>query len=645
MTSAQLSESVAELFRRRRFREAFEAGVEGLGDGEDLLSRGEAVRTRRWVGLSAVAMGRIDAAMPHLRRAYEWDPTDFDVALTLGELLFKEGRFAEGWDVLEAVLLHHRERLDAESRRELCVRLADSYLAAGNPWAAIRRLVEAREDGVDGPEVRAHLAVAYERVGEVPRAIAILRADLDDLALPDKARRAIHIHRLATDADAASELLQDVAFEIGVALDADPKKLELLELQTQLLETAQVWTGLHAAYSDMIARLDASDPALQPLLALLWRKTGDVSLTRLGLRERAATEYEHAERHTNDSVKDAPVYVPTGVFQAATPVEGLWHELLEDVRDLDRARAYAAALQDRGDTGHAASVLEVVAALAGDQQAQRAGAGGGGVREFRHPLTDELRNRFLRPRARRAALDALFHIAFHVFGPLVAADEEDLHLRDRDRLTRGSKLPVVRALRQTSAGLGFPRPPASFGDSGRGIRAAGTLAPIVFVGADRLAATDDGRLRFELGFVLTLMQPRFALRSMVGVGGLASIAEALSGISLHSSEAADPEFVEQLRAYSRASLDDRWLEPLEQAAARLAKDSAPPSLDIWLEGVETEAMRTALVCAGDVGDALAAAEAMCPEGGYHGTSREQDLLMFAMSPLCHELREALGLGS
>lgn len=645
MTSSQLSESVADLYHRRRFREAYETGVDGLRDGEDVLSRGETVRTQRWVGLSAVAMGRIDDAVAHLELAHEWDPTDLEVAMPLGELLFDEGRFDEGWDVLEAVLLHHRDQLGINALRDVCTRLAESYLSAGNPAAAVRRLSEVKDAGAGDPKVLEMLATAYERIGELSKAVAILRADLDDLAdLTAKAARAIQIARLMAAGDDAdpTELLENVAFEIGQALDRQPRRLELFETQTELLEAASAWTSLHAAYVGMIARLDATDPELQSLLALLWRKTGDLSLTRLQLQERAATEYERAELHKTAAASAEPIYVPTGMYEYPSPVEELWRRLTEDVHDFDAALDYAAALEERGDSDYANAVRDVVVARGGgDYEIRRAAADRIlGVREFRRPLTDDLRNRYLRPRSRRAALDALFHTAFHVLGPLIATREEDLDLRERDRLTRGSKLPVVRALRQTSAGVGFPRPPASFGHQGLGVRSANTLSPIVLIGPDRLASTDDGRLRFELGVVLSMMQPRFAFASMLGVGGLAAVAEALTGATLQASEAAEPETTERYRAFARASVEERWLEPLAETAARLRESVNPPDLDQWLEGVRAEAFRTWLVCAGDVSDALAAAEALTPAGDVE---MERDLLMFAMSPECQKLREELGL--
>ena len=111
MTSPALSESIADHFQNRRFREAFTEGVEALREGEDELSRGEMMRSRRWIGLAAVALGRVQVAIPHLQLAQEWDPLDYEVGMALGKLLFDDSRFDEGWEVLETVLLHHREQM------------------------------------------------------------------------------------------------------------------------------------------------------------------------------------------------------------------------------------------------------------------------------------------------------------------------------------------------------------------------------------------------------------------------------------------------------------------------------------------------------------------------------------------------------
>ena len=647
MTTPGLSESIAAHFQNRRFREAFTEGVEGIRDGEDELSRGELMRSRRWIGLAAVAMGRVQVAIPHLELAQEWDPLDYEVGMALGELIFDDGRFDEGGEVYETVLLHHRDHMPVEARCDVCVRLAESYLSSGNPEAAIRRLEESRRCRPGDRHVASLLGVAYDRVGETQKAIALHRVELEAQTDPlEKASRALELGRLLSvnQRDDATELLENVAFELGEALDNEPRRLELFERQTELLDSAEAWTSLHAAYVAMIERIDLSAPDVQSLLGLLWRKTGDVSLTRLGLQERAAEEYERAEAHKAAADQGEPLYVPTGTYEEASPVEELWRQLSDDPSDSEVAMDYAAALADRGDWQYAQAVLDVVAATgAGDPELREAAElRRRGVREFRRPLTDDLRNRYLRPKSRRAALDALFHIAFHVLGPYISEDEEALGLNERDRLTRGSKLPVVRALRQTSANLGFPRPPAAFSHSGRGIRSANTMSPLVLIGADRVAASDDGVLRFELGLLLTMLQPRFVFAGMMEASGLLSVVEALTGLVLPSRSEADPATTERYRAFGRASIEERWVDPLKDAAQRLTESVAMPVLDDWIEDARQEAIQTALICAGDVVDGLRGAALRGSEDGGESSSH-RSLLAFAMSPECFRLRESLGL--
>jgi Flp pilus assembly protein TadD len=648
MTTAALSESVAALFQNRRFREAFTQGVQGLQEAEDELSRGESMRTRRWIGLAAVAMGRIQVAIPHLHLAHEWDPLDYEVGMALGELLCDDGRFDEGWEVLETILLHHRDQMPVDARRDVCSRLAESYLSSGNPEAAIRRLEESNRLRAGDPYVSSLLGVAYDRVGEGQKAIALHRVELEAQTNPmEKAARALELAQLlsSNQRDGATELLENVAFELGETLDAHPRRLELFERQTELLDAAEAWTSLHSAYRAMIERIGDGGLDVQSLLALLWRKTGDVSLTRLGLQERAATEYALAEEHKAAADLAEPLYVPTGAHEETSPVEELWHQLSESSDDGEIALAYATALADRGDWQYAQSVLDVVAAMgvgdAGVQDAARRRRRG--AREFRRPLTDDLRNRYLRPKSRRAALDALFHIAFHVLGPYVMEDLETLGLNERDRLTRESKLPVVRALRQTSANLGFPRPPAAFSHSGQGVRSANTTSPVILIGTDRVAASDDGMLRFELGYLLTMLQPRFVFAGTMQTSGLLSVVESLTGVELPSDEVADPATTERYRAFGRASIEERWVEPLQDATRRLNESVSLPRLDDWLEGVSVEAAHTALICAGDVFEALPAADMFLPSDAPSGSSSHRSLLAFAMSLECFRLRESLGV--
>ncbi len=649
MTEASLSQTVREHFEARRFREAFTDGIEGLDEGQDVLSRGEGMRVQRWIGLSAVAMGRVQVAIPHLREAHEWDPLDYEVGLALGGLLLDDGRFDEGGEVLEAVLLHHRDGMPTDVLFDASLRLAESYLAAENPGAAIRRLEECRRIHPSDLKLDSLLGVAYERTGEFRKAVALHRVPYASEHDPaERADRALSLGRLLSGSqpDEAAELLENAAFELAEPLDQQPRRLALFEKQTELLEAAEAWASLHEAYISMIGRLDETSADLQSILALLWRKTGDVSASRLGLRERAANEYAKAEVHKNAADQGEPLYVPTGMYEEASPVEELWRKLSDSPADTELALDYAAALADRGDWQYAQNVLDVVAALGGgDAQTREAAAGRRrGVRDFRRPLTDDLRNRYLRPRSRRAALDALFHIAFFVLGPYIAQDSDELDLQERDRLTRGARLPVVGALRQTSANLGFPRPPVAYSHSGRGLRSAHMLDPVILIGADRLAASDNGALRFETGQLLTMLQPRFAFAGTMTSASLVAVAEALSGTRLISAVPPDPSLIERYRAFGRASIEERWVEPLKDVTRRLEESESPPSIDSWRQAVSAEAARTGLICAGDVTDALklaATAPALHDEGDL--SERSESLATFAMSPECYRLRGALGL--
>lgn len=649
MTEVPLSETVRSHFDARRFREAFTEGIEGLDEGQDVLSRGEGMRVQRWIGLSAVAMGRIQVAIPHLRQAHIWDPLDYDVGMALGELLFDDGRYDEGGEILETVLLHHRGSMPVEARFDTSLRLAESYLSAANPEAAIRRLEECRQINPSEASLDSLLGVAYERAGEIRKAIALHRvhyeAESDPMA---RANRALSLGQLlaGTRPEEATELLENAAFELADALDKQPRRLAIFEKQTELLEAAEAWTSLHDAYLAMIGRLDETSSDLQSIFALLWRKTGDVSSDRLGLRERAADEYRSAEVYKAAADQGEPLYVPTGMYEEASPVEELWRQLSESQADTEIALDYAAALADRGDWQYAQNVLDVVAALGGgaDHTREAATLRRRGVRDFHRPLTDDLRNRYLRPRSRRAALDALFHIAFFVLGPYIVQDLEALDLKERDRLTRGDRLPVVGALRQTSANLGFPRPPGAYSHSGRGLRSAHTHDPLILIGADRLAASDNGALRFELGQLLTMLQPRFAFAGMMSPASLVAVAEALTGIQLPAQATPDPDLTERYRAFGRASIEERWVDPLQDVTRRLKESIALPSIDAWRTDVSAEAARTGLICSGDVSDALelaALVPALHDEGDIR--ARSESLAAFAMSPECYRLREALGL--
>jgi hypothetical protein len=169
------------------------------------------------------------------------------------------------------------------------------------------------------------------------------------------------------------------------------------------------------------------------------------------------------------------------------------------------------------------------------------------------------------------------------------------------------------------------------------------MAPLILFGADRVAASDNGSLRFELGVLLTMLQPRFVLAGTMEAPGLLSVVEALTGVELPSASDADPATTERYRAFSRASIEERWVVPLQDATRRLTESVSLPQLDDWIEDVRCEAVRTALICAGDVIDGLEAADAFLPAENNQERSPDRGLLAFSMSPECFRLRDALGL--
>jgi hypothetical protein len=141
-----------------------------------------------------------------------------------------------------------------------------------------------------------------------------------------------------------------------------------------------------------------------------------------------------------------------------------------------------------------------------------------------------------------------------------------------------------------------------------------------------------------------MLQPRFAFAGMMHTSSLVAVAEALTGIRLPAESNPDPELTERFRAFGRASIEDRWLEPLQDVTRRLEESVTAPSIDSWRRDVSAEAARTGLICAGDISDALdlaAVAPALHEEGSVD--SRAGALAAFAMSPECYRLREALGL--
>lgn len=612
---------------------------------DNLDSRGDAIsaaaRTelRRLRGLAAHALNDNELAVRELTHAFWRDVTDRPVAVALGRLLIERGEDARAWDVLENVLAHHGETMPARGRSKLTVRLARSYMASGNALAARRALEAVRPHLAEISHAEALFADALAATGERERAIALRRRLLHD-ATSHRTRTGValqlaeDLRRAGRDMESA-DVLETVAASLDEALDADSSDAALFEDQVRLLRTAESWGALHDAYKRMAARLERRDPDNHATLALLWRRMGDLSETRLRLRERAESEYAQAESHRERSEHTALRLEPTGTYEAVGAADSIWTALSTEPADLELAREYAERLDARGDTAHAEAVRQAAAAYAGAPAPP-------GI-ESQHgasPLSNAHRLRFVRPTRRRAALDTVFVTATRVAPGHFFGTAESLGILARDAIPSTDAAPIVQVFAELSAVLGYASPPALYRDRREdGLSVVPTFAPTFRIGRSALRASDGPILRFRVGQILGLRREELVLAGLLSRARLEDTVEALTGHRLGPRGASDRAWVARLRVQADRSMTVRHRNALEHARARLEARTASGEIATWLALVSDEIARVGLLCAGDIRASIDAVRRFSPlVDGPEPDARALALARYAMSPAREALR-------
>lgn len=605
----------------------------------DAMSAAAQTELRRLRGLAAHALDHEDLAIRELTHAFWRDVTDRPVAVALGRLLLDRGQDARAWDVLENVLAHHGETMPAHARSKLTVRLARSYMASGDALAARRALEAVRSHLGEVSHAETLFADALAATGERERAIA-LRRRLLDAATNHRTRTGValqlaeDLRRAGRDMESA-DVLETVAASLDPALDADPSDAALFEDQARLLRTAESWGALHDAYRRMATRTERIDPDNHATLALLWRRMGDLSETRLRLRERAESEYAQAESHRERSEHTALRLEPTGTYEAVGAADSIWTALSAEPADLELAREYAERLDARGDTAHADAVRQAAAAYAGAPAPP-----GLEALEPVSPLSNAHRLRFVRPTRRRAALDTIFVTATRVAPGHFFGTVESLGVQARDAIPSTDAAPIVQVFAELSALLGYASPPALYRDRQEdGLSVVPTFAPTFRIGRTALRSADGPVLRFRVGQMLALRREELVLAALLTRPRLEDTVEALTGHRLGPRGASDRAWVARLRVQADRSMTVRHRDALEHARGRLEARTASGEVVTWLALVSDEIARVGLLCAGDIRASIDAVRTFTPlVDGPDSGARALALARYAMSPSREALR-------
>jgi len=265
-----------------RLRQA-EAGYRAIAENEP-----DNPDAAHWLGVLSFQAGRVDEAMPLLQRAAELRPLDPAFQYNLGQACMSYGRFDQAIDALEKAA-----RLDPQ-RADTFMMLGRARLARQAPVdaaAAVAALRQARDAGLDSPELHGYLGVALLAARLPDEAIASLRA-----VLAIKADNPSAYHHLALAYQYKGEH-REARKNLNKALELDPK-------------LARAWYDLGmldatSGNSAVAAGLFRKALAAKPDFAAAWTGLGQV-LLQLGKNEEAASAFDQATRAARGELAGGP---------------------------------------------------------------------------------------------------------------------------------------------------------------------------------------------------------------------------------------------------------------------------------------------------------------------------------------------------
>lgn len=465
----------------------------------------------------------------------------------------------------------------------------------------------------------------------------------------ERSRRPEHYQRLEHLVSQDSGLAPQALRIFEAVLDHDPLDLKAFERLTVLLGASRDWRALEEAYRRMIRRLQAqpADGSTRAL-AQLWRNLGELCRTQLGEVRQAVFAYRMSyQLHPDPATEQLLVRTATELPDAREALDDLEAAFSQQPGRADLAEELGLALLKAGAKDRGALLLRVAVAH-GATTARTRQALDVLERQRRdpmdHPLTEQLRQRFLRVEAEDEALEQAMTLAYHGAADRYFTELDTYGVSRRDRLNTSEDTMLARLWQRSAALYGYKRAPEAYlFDKLRGVVDAFCEVPTFLLHQSLVQGWSEPELRFVIVRGLTLATPRFAL---VGRLSTAQLRAVLGALCL----AADPRApieprpsVVELARHIQKALSPSQRAALDALAPALKGSDLFARIDGWAVRVADEANRTALYYADQPAAAARALERITPSAGRASLGRRvEHLLVWAASRSWHDLRRATG---
>ncbi len=574
-----------------------------------------------------------------------------DDQLALTGLLRVVGAVGEPADVIE-VRRKLIKSLDNDRARSMAlVAMGDDWKEKFNdPWRALDTYEEALAEDAENKRALESIAAVARQIGDWRRL----------------SRAYFTLHRLADTPEeqanwliesskvARQELWEPEKALAGFrrALDLDPTRLDAFKVVTSLLVDAKDWTGLEAAYLQLIAANQDRDEPDQKLLAVLWQKLGDLYLNHLERQAEALTAYDQASdlMPQNQGLHEQVAELAEGDADHADVALSHLHAMRElDPSRIDVLDRIGRVHLRRKEVDPAFCYLRTYAYLGGELGEKASGfvarIKSPMVKVPKRPLTMDLLKRFVFSTKMQNDISRIFGTIKPALVQWVGESRSKYGLKRRDRVKFKEQLAFNNLYKQIGASLGYEELPELWRKPDQRGLINGALVPEgMIVGDELLGSGREKHIAFIVGKQLFLFLSPFylaAIRPMSDLQAFFLLAAALVKPELdfdkdeHSKRA-----FKDLKKNVRG--DD--LSRLTHAVNKVMAAQGDIDLGTWLESVEDTANRVGFIYCDDLD---VAADYLRNEPQRIGMrsvdERMQALAEYAVSDRYRTLRQELNL--
>jgi tetratricopeptide (TPR) repeat protein len=523
-----------------------------------------------------------------------------------------------------------RDRFDAPDRALESYERAVDTAPTPELWERIRSTAEALGDADHRYEAR--LALAEHADDDETTADHLFEASVlarDDLGEPERALRGF-----------------EEVYEL------DPSRFEAFQAIESLLQAAEDWHRLEAAYRWALDSTREREDVEDDVRAILWFKLGELRESQLDAPREAIEAYREASDLFPESPKfhEAIVSVAKSQDEDAEIAERHLRALYElDPNRIDVLKRLGRLYLKRDELDAALCHLRAHDALGGhlDERASSF------LEQFEtgmynspdRTLGADLRREYLEPASFDPNLGRVFALLFPVLHDWTSEFRSEYGLDGDDYVDLDEPLAFNNIYRDVAGTLGWDQPPDLWRHAEyRALTKAALDEPAVIAGDDLFGSGDEKRIAFATAKTLFLLERPFYLLGLRDVSDLqAFFLLALQMVRPEVEFERDEAMEEAYQTMDRAIEGDQR-DQLRDAIDAATDESDEIDLQGWVEAVEDAANRAGLLFAGDLEVARMHLESETDSFSERSVeTRLHELVTYSLSDDYLALRDALGI--